>query len=239
MAKSIYKWAKRRRRLFSPAGGVHIFLFLAVVVSFLALLYSATQKAQTDTNAVSGGNPMIILIVVIIIVGIILMAIQSYSEYIKRTYDPTLALIYQRRFEEKDFLGKRVIAATCILNNKDNLSNLDKYADDLCRIDWILDFFEDIGFYVHGLQISPEVAHHHFYHYIRGYWQWTSQYVKAYQDQRHEKSTWEHIEELYLTTSEVETREGGNVTLGHNELNEFLKVERELLDEYAPAETTF
>src|SRR5208337_5670751 len=95
MARSIFQWARIRRGLLSPISGVHIFLYLAVLVSCMAFLYQITRKSQADFMAaqtVSRGHPMIIFIVIILIVGLVLLAIQTYAEYMKKTYDPTLAL---------------------------------------------------------------------------------------------------------------------------------------------------
>ena len=59
---------------------------------------------------------------------------------------------------------ERAVAAKAILDFKGRLANLEQNRDELSVIDDVLDFFEDVGFYERGDQISPEVAHHHFYH---------------------------------------------------------------------------
>jgi hypothetical protein len=233
MAESIYKWAKLRRTVFS-GGGKILFAFLAMAGSYAVSLYTIFHNYQT----VRGDTSMLILgLSLILLIGALFLGLQWYAEYMKRTYDSTWALKFQSDFESPDMLKRRVDAATCILNNKDDLDKTDQRGDELCVIDWILDFFEDIGFYVHGMQISPEVAYHHFYYYIRGYWQWTEPYVKEWQKKPHEKSRWEHIEELYKTTCEIATRKKESTALGLKELLLFIQDEKELLDEYVAGQS--
>src|SRR4029077_8270466 len=94
-------------------------------------------------------------------------ALVGWYEYRKRKYDPTWTLKYQEMFD--GMTKERAEAARTILKNKSSLSKVEEMRDELSLIDPVLDFFEDIGFYMRGDVISPETAHHHFYHWIRGY----------------------------------------------------------------------
>jgi len=55
--------------------------------------------------------------------------------------------------------------------------------------------------------ISPEVAHQHFYNWIRGYWQAAKPYLNycRYDAPHPEPTQWEYYEELLDTTSDVES----------------------------------
>jgi hypothetical protein len=106
---------------------------------------------------------------------------------------------------------------------KDNQGRLRSTNRGLEDIDDVLDFLEDIGFYVHGDQISPEVAHHHFYHWIRGYYFAARDYIEAWQEQ--ESESWRHIKELFETTRELETTGKGRTTLTGEQISEFLDSE--------------
>jgi len=55
---------------------------------------------------------------------------------------------------------ERLNASQLLLNDISTPASLDDA--ELAKIDDVLDFFEDLGFYQHGYQISPEVIHHHF-----------------------------------------------------------------------------
>lgn len=46
------------------------------------------------------------------------------------------------------------------------------------------------------------MAHHHFYHWLRGYYQSSRDYIDAWQ--RKEPARWEHLTDLFAITSEVE-----------------------------------
>jgi len=152
--------------------------------------------------------------------GVILLAYQAWSEYQHRTYDPTWAFRFDDRFYDNELKEARFRAASILKDNQGKLRRTDKGLED---IDDVLDFFEDIGFYVHGDQISPEVAHHHFYNWIRGYYLAARDYIEAYQEQ--ESASWKHIKELFETTREIEARGKGRTTLTGDQISEFLESE--------------
>ncbi len=139
-----------------------------------------------------------------VIAAVAIAVFQTVAAYRKHTYDPTWVLKYQDKFdamEEKE----RPIAARLLLNGlkeKDYLSQIGAKRKELSDIDPVLDFFEDLGFYVKGVQISPEVAHHHFYHWIRGYYQASRDYIDPWRDK--EPARWEHLAYLFEITFEVE-----------------------------------
>ena len=71
----------------------------------------------------------------------------------------------------------------------------------LTDIDDMLDFLEDVGLYRRADQISPELAHHHFFHWTRGYWQAAKPYIQAWREK--EPARWSHVEELFDTGCEI------------------------------------
>jgi hypothetical protein len=131
--------------------------------------------------------------------GLILLGLHAWAEYRQRTYDPTLGLRFDERFSSEAMIDIRKKAAATLLSNYGNLRRVDR---DLVDVDDILDFLEDLGFYQHGHQISPEVSHHLFYHWIRGYYVAARDRVEAYQ--RDEPARWAHIKELYEMTNTIE-----------------------------------
>jgi hypothetical protein len=138
----------------------------------------------------------------------------------QRTYDPTWAFRFDDRLYSDELKEARCRAAKILKNNQGKLRSTDKGLED---IDDVLDFLEDIGFYVHGDQISPEVAHHHFFHWIRGYYLAARDYIEAWQEQ--ESASWMHIKELFETTRQIETRGKGRTTLTAEQISEFLDSE--------------
>jgi hypothetical protein len=118
-----------------------------------------------------------------------------------RTYDPTWAFRFDDRFYEDEMRKIRSKAASLLKNNQGKLRRTDP---NLADIDDVLDFLEDLAFYQHGDQITPEVVHHHFYHWIRGYYLASRDYIGAWQDK--EPTRWEHVAELFANTSVIENK---------------------------------
>jgi hypothetical protein len=109
---------------------------------------------------------------------------------------------FQAVFDE--MYPKRKKAAESLRRKHDSdRKNIDPSINELVDVDDVLDFFEDIGFYVKGGQISAEVAHHHFYHWIRGYWKASRDYIES--RQQLESTIWSHIGELFDTTWDIES----------------------------------
>ena len=183
---SILQRSKAKRLLTSPS---------SFILAFLAILISLSNGGKNITFSLG---------TVIVVLAIMVLIVQSWLEYKKRTYDPSLALKYFENFENKK--EERKIAAQTILNRKEELSKIDEIKD-LSNIDDVLDLFEDLGFYIRGDQMSPEVAHHFFYHWIRGYWVFCEPYIRAWRNR--EKTRWEYIEELFEVTCEIEIKRGG------------------------------
>lgn len=154
--------------------------------------------------------------------GLVFLILQTTLEYKRRTHDPTWILKYQDKFDESEMKEKRRLAAKTLLDHKQDLSRIDELEEQLDPIDDVLDFFEDIGFYVHGEQISQEVAHHHFYHWIRGYWYASRTYIETWE--RKEGMRWNHIEKLLRELNEIE---GEALSLTAKEVDVFLKQESE------------
>jgi hypothetical protein len=166
----------------------------------------------------------ILYIVLPALVIVLTLVAKTCFQYQNRTYDPTWALRFQAVFDGMQ--DKRKKAAEAILRHNADRKNIDAHMDELSDVDDVLDFLEDIGFYVKGGQISAEVAHHHFYHWIRGYWKASRDYIEAWQ--RSEPTRWEYVGDLFETTRDVEIArtkgskeqelEGGIVTFLNEEI---------------------
>jgi hypothetical protein len=178
---------------------------VAFVVAFVALCFSAFTLLKNQPAVGSVPN-LTFGVVVGVVAALLLLVVQTFLEYRRRTYDPTWVLKFQDTWESREEI--RATASKVIRDNRDKLSRIKEHESLLCPIDDVLDMLEDVGFYVHGDQISPEVAHHHFYHWIRGYWCAAQNYIKAWQIE--ETARWQHLPKLYDETSEVElTIQGG------------------------------
>jgi hypothetical protein len=98
---------------------------------------------------------------------------------------------------------------------------------EFADIDDVLDFLEDVGLYQRADHISPELAHHHFFHWTRGYWQAARTYIQAWR--RKEPARWNHVEELFETICDIELNEHGGkceqLWLSDADLDDFLRQE--------------
>jgi hypothetical protein len=144
-------------------------------------------------------------------------AFQTWVNYSRDWYDPELALKYQGVFEGDTLCKARSAAAKQYKETR-------KYDGQTKEVEIVLDVFEDIGFYVMHDQISPEVAHHHFYHWIRGYIQTASDYIENYR--RDDPAAYEHCKYLLEQTAKVEARKMkvhlSTLSLGEEDIAEFV-----------------
>lgn len=135
-------------------------------------------------------------------VGIHRPNLPAFFEHQRKTHNPEWILKYQDMFESAPFIELRKLAVN-VLTDPAKKVRLGTRTKDLADIDPVLDFFEDLGFYESGGQISAEVIHHHhFFHWIRAYWEQTEPYVRDWQ--KKEPARWDHLEELFETLQEIE-----------------------------------
>lgn len=212
---------RRLRRFLLVASPVGLTV-IALVVAALGVI-SNGNLSPTPTNNLS---PLFLWLAVA--VAAIFWMAHTRSEYIRRTNDPTWALRLQ---DEWNNIGeKRKKAAEVLLDMKDRLTDVVSHKVELEPIDDVLDVLEDIAFYVEGDQISPEVAHHHFFHWVRGYWFAGRQYIEAWRIR--EPARWDHVgtlyEELAVIESNKERKSKETLALDGVHINEFLQEERQL-----------
>ncbi len=176
---------------------------------------------------------MIVFIIVVCLFALNMTLIQAHAklEYKRRIHDPTLALHYQSLFDQQ-YLKKRLHAAEVLLkHNPEELQEIEKKESELYPIDDLLDFFEDLGFYAEGDQISQVVVHNHFYYWFQGYWSKAHFYAEAWQQKDKDPARWEHIQKLFDLTSQIEASKGGVKLLTLEKANEFLESEIEEMKE--------
>jgi hypothetical protein len=144
------------------------------------------------------------------IVLFVVLIPKTMLEYRKKTFDYELISKYDEKFESLDHARQKA-AKVCksYLNLEKNGSDevskwefIDKH--DRSRIEPILDFFEDLGFYLKGDQFSDLVVHHYFYHWIRGYYSVLKSYIDFYRKENGDESAYIHIESLFQRVSVVE-----------------------------------
>jgi hypothetical protein len=192
-------WAKLRRWIISGSGLLAMSAIVAVVL-WLASKFTNPTIANSDdpgVNCINVPGWAALLIAAVFV-------LKTWIEYRKRTYDSSLIQKYQDRFDGKDMVGFRKKAIEAYKENRGHLSDIDNSKRKLSRIDDVLDFFDDLGFYADGDQMGYEVIHHHFYHWIRGYWILMHDYVVAWRGRQPKQ--WNNFEKMF---NAIRTRECG------------------------------
>jgi len=179
-------WLYRLRRLAASGSPV----LFAGTVALAGLAISSVSRKISLSRAIVG---------VVLVLWVVLLGFQMAAEYWRRTYDPTWMIKFDEKFDGEEMRGTRSKAAKALKDDHARLAS-DGYVSS--EINDILDFFEQVGFFMQGDQITPEVAHHAFHHWVRGYYSAANKYLEA--AQRREPSNWEFVKRLFEITNEVE-----------------------------------
>jgi hypothetical protein len=208
--KRVVYLAKVRRSLGSvPIGDT--FTALAVIAAILTIGASIVggnpdKKVLADYlwASVIGASIVAAFLIAMIVAKTIL-------EYKRRKFDSSLITGFQRQFDKLWDDGIRDKAArSCLmfLNVKSEKPERERWAKvnmaERQQIEDVLDFFEDLGFYLNGDEFSDKVVHHHFHHWIRGWFSVLETYIDYYQNIRKEKSAYIWIAPLYHRVTEIE-----------------------------------
>jgi hypothetical protein len=169
---------------------------LAFLTFYVAVLSIVMNSASARVSGL-----LLVFLTIVAVVAAVVFVLQTQFEYRRRTYDVTLAQRAQDDWVKSK--AERSIAAALLRDEGPRLADIDQYRAKLDPIDDVLDILEDLGFYLQGSQISPEVAHHFFYYWIRGYWCAARPYIEAWQ--RKEPTRWNHVKSLFDQTSEFES----------------------------------
>jgi hypothetical protein len=188
----------------------------AILGALVALLWTVTTSPPAWVNVVAA----------FAVCGALLMlALQAFFEYKRRTYDPALIMTFDDRFNTPEMKSARAKAARILLEHRGRMREL---GTELAYVDDVLDFFEDLGFYIEGHHLTPEVTHHTFYYWIRGYHSAASEYVAV--SQEGEPAAWDHFDKLFRITHEIEVERSKNRatrSLDEEEIKRFLSFEAE------------
>jgi len=137
---------------------------------------------------------------------------KTKTECKRRTFDPASIAFLQTAFDQLETTRKRNCAAELCLEflkmegeEKDRWKRIPKNKRE--EVEPVLDFLEDVGYYLNGDVISDELAHHNFFHWIRGWYSVLKNYIELYQEEKEgedETTTYCWIESLYQRTAEIE-----------------------------------
>ena len=124
----------------------------------------------------------------------------------RRVFDPTLVLKFEKEFEDLSEERARAAGALLLYSLTGDWNKVPQGAD----IEPVLDFFDNLGFYLYGDQLSERVIHQSFCHWLVLYYHDGCSYIRIRQDGPDgERSTWEHIEFLITEVYDLEAAKQG------------------------------
>ena len=167
------KWLQKRSHQMHRSLRLHRLRRLAASGSPILLAGVATLAGLASSKFSDPEEFSFLVLLAVLAALIALLGFQIKAEYRRRTYDPKLMLELDKDFYSPEMQGERV-----------------------------LDFFDSIGFFMQGDEITPEVAHHTYYYWIDGYYRATCRYIEVIREKR--PPQWEHIEYLHNMTHQVE-----------------------------------
>jgi hypothetical protein len=178
--------------------------------AWLAAVSSATAILAVSVTLFAGkmeSHPWILGLAVTVIAfsvcvlafTIVVMCLKTWLEFKRLTFDPAIATPLLTRFEA---INREKAAQKCIESIE--RGGWGGIPEPEC-VDTVLDFFEDVGLQLVTNQISDELAHHHFYTWIRMYYSATAPYIHE-QRQVHGITTWQYLKPLFDRTFLIEKR---------------------------------
>jgi hypothetical protein len=232
---------------------------VAVMLTAIGMVYDSiskqtgtTYRALTQTAAASQPLPnssyslfhslwQLILshpaVSILVAFSVILLLVRWWIEARKMNYSPELVMKHDEIFNSEEMKKQRSIAARTLKNltGKDDVAKNEEALRK--NVDDILDFFETLGFYVKGDQMSAKVVHQYFYYWICGYWAVARDYVNY--RRKEEPKQWEFVEYLFKITCHLDkglflgwTKHAQNWEISEALLNkeDFLDDEIELME---------
>jgi len=205
-AKNHSRFAKMRRALTSiPTADLLAAILVVATIATIAVTLIGERRAPENAPLIWIVFKSVIVIAVILVV---LLVIKTRLEYRRRTYNPSLAFEFDKMFNSlEDARSEAAKVCKSLLAVPGQSRNWEAIPEgDRVKVEPVLDFLEDLGFYLEGDQFSDEVIHHHFFHWIRGWYSNLESYVQYYREVRNQMAAYGHIKVLYARVSEIEKR---------------------------------
>ena len=149
---------------------------------------------------------------------------KTFNSHRDRVYNPTLVSKFWDAFEKMEERKRAAAASACIDFLKAGDWGKVKEPE---RIEVVLDFLEDLGFNLKHKQMSIQLIHHHFDHWIRMYLQACESYISDYR--KKEPTRWEHCGFLRRETDALEAERSNKlpeqIVLSKDDLLKYLAEE--------------
>lgn len=133
---------------------------------------------------------------------------QLFSAYNHCNFNTDLARTYDERFNSERMISNQVRAATALkeYHQKGNWGLVTNNTDSL---DYVLGFFDDLGYDEQHGKISAETIHQYFFDDIFYFYQGSLTYIAS--AQKTDPSYFENIKPLFNEVSQIEIKKTGRV----------------------------
>ena len=105
------------------------------------------------------GPKVSVIFAAVAVAGLFLLGLQTWANYYRQWYNPTLALKYQDMFCAPELMDAR----------KKACRYYQKHKEWPIEVEDVLDVFDDLGFYVQTIHVSRDVLHQYFCWWVCGY----------------------------------------------------------------------
>ncbi len=185
------KWSQLGRWIASPIDETGIAILGVVITAAGALL--STAKSGSDSVPKELGY-------ILIPVGLFLLVAKAKTNYRKLKYSTEIAWRVLDDWEKLE-KERHVAAEACNWYVTAHESDRDwrtrkRTHPKVKYLEYVLDSFDDLAFFLEGNQISDDVAHHYFGHYILLYWL-SGAREYALDRQKDEPYTWRRVQDLF------------------------------------------
>ncbi len=146
------------------------------------------------------GPKVSVIFAAVAVAGLFLLGLQTWANYYRQWYDPTLALKYQDMFCAPELMDAR----------KKACRYYQKHKEWPIEVEDVLDVFDDLGFYVQTIHVSRDVLHQYFCWWVCGYVGLAQEYIKTRQAGSEaeglppDPTRWEHCKLLLREVLAVE-----------------------------------
>ncbi len=208
MKYKLVVWLSKGRRVLASIPIADLLAFAVSVAAILTIGASIVGgNVKPETLPFWTASKSVAKWFAIILIPILIS--KTWLECNRRRYDPALIFTLQKDFESLE--TKRAEAATvCIafLRKTDEPDETKRWtlvdSREREKVEPVLDFFEDVGFYLHGDQFSDDVVHHNCHHWVRGWYSVLKPYIDYVHNVQKEKAAYVWIEALFGRLTEIE-----------------------------------
>jgi hypothetical protein len=190
------------------------------------------QKSKSVASPNRNSIPHVFLLWIIVTLLLISMLCQIYTAHHHAAYDTDIAQKYEDKFDGDFMIKQRIRAAKALIEyNSSTNKNWDSLTNGTGGLDYVLGFFDEVGYdEAHG-KISADVVHEYFSLDIQTYYQCSEKYI-AYSQKTDSPDDFEYVKPILDAVMQVETSKTGKSpaaqVMSDKDVSDYLKDEIDL-----------